>query len=40
MFERFSRMVKSWIGFFISVGEDPEVMLQEAVEEMRSTMPG
>lgn len=39
MFERFSRMVKSWIGFFISVGEDPEVMLQEAVEEMRGTMP-
>ncbi len=39
MFERFSRMVKSWMGFFISVGEDPEVMLQEAIEEMRSTMP-
>jgi len=27
------------MGFFISVGEDPEVMLQDAIEEMRMTMP-
>jgi phage shock protein A len=27
------------MGFFISVGEDPEVMLQDAIEEMRVTMP-
>ena len=39
MWDRFKRMVRSWVGFFISVGEDPEVMLQEAVEEMRATMP-
>lgn len=39
MWDRFSRMVKSWLGFFISMGEDPEVMLQEAVEEMRASMP-
>lgn len=39
MWDRFRRMVRSWVGFFISVGEDPEVMLQEAVEEMRATMP-
>ena len=39
MLERFTRLVRSWLGFFISMGEDPEVMLQEAVEEMRATMP-
>jgi phage shock protein A len=27
------------MGFFISIGEDPEVMLQDAIEEMRVTMP-
>jgi phage shock protein A len=27
------------MGFFISVGENPEVMLQDAIEEMRMTMP-
>jgi len=39
MLERFRRLVRSWVGFFISMGEEPEVMLQEAVEEMRATMP-
>jgi phage shock protein A len=27
------------MGFFISMGEDPEVMLQDAIEEMHVTMP-
>jgi phage shock protein A len=27
------------MGYFISIGEDPEVMLQDAIEEMRMTMP-
>jgi phage shock protein A len=27
------------MGFFISLGEDPEVMLEDAIEEMRVTMP-
>jgi phage shock protein A len=27
------------MGFFVSLGEDPEVMLQDAIEEMRMTMP-
>jgi len=39
MFARLSRLVRAWMGFFISVGEDPEVMLQDAIEEMRITMP-
>jgi len=39
MFERLARVIKSWIGFFISFAEDPEVMLQESIEEMRNTLP-
>jgi phage shock protein A len=39
MFARLGRLFKAWLGYFISLGEDPEIMLQEAVEEMRATMP-
>jgi phage shock protein A len=39
MFERLARVFKSWIGYFISFAEDPEVMLQQSVEEMRNTLP-
>lgn len=39
MFGRLGRLIKSWLGFFISFGEDPEVMLQESIEEMRNTLP-
>src|SRR5262252_7368219 len=39
MFERFLRLVKSWVGYFISFGENPEVMLQQSIQEMRETMP-
>ncbi len=39
MFQRLIRMLKSWVGFFISFGEDPEIMLQESIEEMRNTLP-
>jgi phage shock protein A len=39
MFARLGRLFRAWMGFFISIGEDPEVMLQDAIEEMRITMP-
>ena len=39
MFGRLSRLLRAWVGFFISAAEDPEVMLQDAIEEMRITMP-
>lgn len=39
MFQRIIRVFKSWIGYFISFAEDPEVMLQESIEEMRNTLP-
>jgi phage shock protein A len=32
-------MLRAWVGYFVSMGEDPEVMLQDAIEEMRTTMP-
>jgi phage shock protein A len=37
--KRLSRVLRSWIGYFISFAEDPEVMLQESIEEMRNTLP-
>lgn len=39
MLARLSRLFRAWMGFFISMGEDPEVMLQDAIEEMHITMP-
>ena len=39
MFQRLARVIKSWLGYFISFAEDPEVMLQESIEEMRNTLP-
>jgi phage shock protein A len=39
MFDRIVRVFKSWIGYFISMAEDPEVMLQESIEEMNNTLP-
>lgn len=39
MSNRLTRLIKSWIGYFISFAEDPEVMLQESIEEMRNTLP-
>lgn len=39
MFARLGRMLRAWTGFFISLGEDPEVMLEDAIEEMHVTMP-
>lgn len=39
MYARLARLLRAWLGFFISMAEDPEVMLQDAIEEMRTTMP-
>jgi phage shock protein A len=39
MFARLRRLFRAWVGFFISKAEDPEIMLQDAIEEMRTTMP-
>lgn len=39
MLRRLARVIKSWFGYIISFAEDPEVMLQEAAEEMRNSLP-
>lgn len=39
MFARLSRLFRAWLGYFVSMAEDPQVMLQDAIEEMRTTMP-
>lgn len=39
MFARLGRLLRAWMGLFISMAEDPEIMLQDAIEEMRTTMP-
>jgi phage shock protein A len=39
MFDRLARVIKSWLGYFISFAEDPEVMLEQSIEEMRNTLP-
>jgi phage shock protein A len=39
MFGRLGRLLRAWLGYFVSMAEDPEVMLQDAIEEMRTTMP-
>jgi phage shock protein A len=39
MFARLGRLMRAWLGYFVSMAEDPEVMLQDAIEEMRTTMP-
>lgn len=39
MFARFSRLFRAWLGYFVSMAEDPEIMLQDTIEEMRTTMP-
>src|SRR5512145_350520 len=39
MFARLGRLFRAWLGYFVSMAEDPQVMLQDAIEEMRTTMP-
>ncbi len=39
MFARLARLMRAWLGYFVSMAEDPEVMLQDSIEEMRTTMP-
>lgn len=39
MWQRFSRMLRSFIGFFISVAEDPELILQQNIRDMNDQVP-
>ncbi len=39
MFNRLSRMIRSFIGFFISVAEDPELILEQNIRDMNDQVP-
>ena len=39
MFKRLARMVRSFFGFFISVAEDPELILEQNIRDMNDQVP-
>ena len=39
MWQRFKRVFRSFIGFFISVAEDPELILQQNIRDMNDQVP-
>ncbi len=39
MFSRLSRMVRSFVGFFISVAENPELILEQNIRDMNDQVP-
>ncbi len=39
MFRRLSRMFRSFFGFFISVGENPELILEQNIRDMNDQVP-
>src|ERR1700735_4284019 len=39
MWQRLTRVVRSFVGFFISVAEDPELILQQNLRDMNDQVP-
>ena len=39
MFKRLSRMLRSFFGFFISVAENPEIILEQNIRDMNDQVP-
>ena len=39
MFRRLGRMIRSFFGFFISVGENPELILEQNIRDMNDQVP-
>src|SRR5262252_8486297 len=39
MWRRFKRVIRSFIGFFISVAEDPELILEQNIRDMNDQVP-
>src|SRR5215471_3208783 len=39
MWRRLSRLVRSFVGFFISVGENPELILEQNIRDMNDQVP-
>ena len=39
MFNRLSRIFRSFVGFFISVAENPELILEQNIRDMNDQVP-
>jgi len=39
MWQRFSRMVRSFVGFFVSAAENPEIILEQNIRDMNDQVP-
>jgi len=39
MWQRFTRMIRSFVGFFISTAENPEIILQQNIRDMNDQVP-
>src|SRR5882757_5684679 len=39
MWQRFTRLIRSFIGFFISTAENPEIILQQNIRDMNDQVP-
>lgn len=39
MWRRFSRMIRSFVGFFISAAENPEIILEQNIRDMNDQVP-
>lgn len=39
MFERLSRIIRSFLGYFIELGEDPELILRQNIKDMQDQVP-
>jgi phage shock protein A len=39
MWRRLSRLVRSFVGFFISIGENPEIILEQNIRDMNDQVP-
>src|ERR1700746_1417038 len=39
MWRRFKRVIRSFVGFFISVAEDPELILEQNIRDMNDQVP-
>src|SRR5512143_2901121 len=39
MWQRLARVVRSFVGFFISAAEDPEIILQQNIRDMNDQVP-
>src|ERR1051326_499450 len=39
MWQRFTRMIRSFVGFFISTAENPEIILEQNIRDMNDQVP-